>query len=424
MIILQNLVSYLKQNKRYALVLVIVLTISFSTIIFFVSANKYFGERRAAIQEEFSAQTFLVQVFYSEEEITTSYSPTMEEFQGYADSAYVKESYLTGTTSINNLTADAEGSEELNGEEYLLVLLMDQARIDEAYGESLLEGTRDLAADECLVSDQFVEENHLQVGDTINTINLEDEPVLIKIKGIFEMGDNQYADLIVPLAGSKHLYPTNEGMIFWDSFFILHNSGDLRSFQNELRDKGLPRFYQVETNQDFARWRSRPITGSQQILAMGTIVSVCLSIFLLFLCSMLFWRKRVYQMKYLYTIGFTRRNIIVQELLVLLLLILGSLVFAYLLNMLFAQSLSQWLLDWQKSLQDTQITGFDNITYIPLPDEGETIQPLKEIQVTPVVNQLIFGIGLIYLISLSFRSIFYALRFKIIDPLTGGGWYD
>ncbi|MFS0780134.1 ABC transporter permease [Bacillus sp. 1P06AnD] len=279
---------------------------------------------------------------------------------------------------------------------------------------------------EVIISEKFAKLNNLSVGDTIKVTSIiEEKPMAeqLKVTGIYvdksipdptlsqikKPVTNRDNEILTSLETAASMEMSDETGIV-ESRFFLKNPSLLPAFEKELREKGLPEFYDVSTDEAGYKQVIGPIEGLANISNLFLKVVFVLGSALLILLSTLSIRERKYEIGVLRAMGMKKGKLALGLLSETLVVTMVCLVLGLGIGSVASQPIANGLLQNQvgqpqeSSNMDQVISGEDN----------SDLEPLSELSVLLSAD----AIGQIVLISLilacisSLVGILFITRFE------------
>lgn len=178
--------------------------------------------------------------------------------------------------------------------------------------------------DECIVSENFAELNNLVVGDTIKVNSIyKNDPMTheLTVVGIYE--DNTSLEQQAPFKSSitnrsNEILTDINTAIDMEMFdlmgsvegnFYLKEPGMISDFQEELKEKGLPDYYSVSTDEVGYKKVVGPVEGLAKISVTFTIAVLVLGSIILIILSTLAIRERKYEIGVLRAMGMKKGKV-------------------------------------------------------------------------------------------------------------------
>ena len=284
MYILKNAIKDLFKNKIYNLINIIIIISMISSIGIFIiiksSTNTAISNYKNKLQLEVKINKKGSMKYRESEEISKFEDISTNDYLNFAESKYVKKTYFIGEMMayIDELSDD---NNKYNSDTYernaniIVTGYSDYENLLELTDIKIKDGNIFKDNNECMISKSVMESTGLQIGDEVSLssgINGKNNKVLkLKIVGIYEY---KYSDLyieniynesysaILPANAILTTYNTlvnfeaevNSSLISTTAKFLLNDSNSRKSFEMDLRDKGLSNIYTVDIDEDSYRY--------------------------------------------------------------------------------------------------------------------------------------------------------------------------
>lgn len=282
---------------------------------------------------------------------------------------------------------------------------------------------------ECIISQQLAELNELSVGDTITVGSLSRTAELtLTITGIFE--DNTMLGNSFSLRNYNNEIITNfntamESTLFKDSNgsvnaeYFLNNPEDLASFEKELTEKGLPKYYKVATDERGYKQVVGPVEGLAKVTNTFLIVVLVLGSVILVMLSTLAIRERKYEIGVLRAMGMKKAKVAVGLLTEMLVITAVCLVLGLGIGAIAAQPVADSLLEEQIAIakEGPNYGGMIMATPIGGDPAGEALSEIDVHLSGEAVVQITLIALFLTLIS-SIGGILYITRFEPMKILS------
>ena len=282
---------------------------------------------------------------------------------------------------------------------------------------------------ECIISQQLAELNELSVGDTITVGSLSRTAELtLTITGIFE--DNTMLGNSFSLRNYNNEIITNfntamESTLFKDSNgsvnaeYFLNNPEDLASFEKELTEKGLPKYYKVATDERGYKQVVGPVEGLAKVTNTFLIVVLVLGSVILVMLSTLAIRERKYEIGVLRAMGMKKAKVAVGLLTEMLVITAVCLVLGLGIGAIAAQPIADSLLEEQIAIakEGPNYGGMIMATPIGGDPAGEALSEIDVHLSGEAVVQITLIALFLTLIS-SIGGILYITRFEPMKILS------
>lgn len=322
MYIIKNAFANLRRNTGRnlltSIVILIIIFLAAVSIIIHTASSMMIDDYKQRFGSEVSIQNTQNK---ADEQLTTSM------LMSFGESEYLQsKQYLAKTAFVpKDLQAlDDDESNAMKG--YLFGSSRDDINDEFQKGtRKIVQGTVYKTPQECIISKQFAELNHLKVGDSLtlksNEIKLPLE-LRLTISGIYDdvsihAGTNTYT--IAINNRSNEIYASFSTVMASDLFqrygtldikLYLKEPGMLNKLQDELKRKGLPDSYEVTTDEEGYMKIIAPVEHLAKIsksMMMGVLV---LGSFLLVLVSIMIMKERTYEIGVLRAIGMKKKHVI------------------------------------------------------------------------------------------------------------------
>jgi putative ABC transport system permease protein len=291
----------------------------------------------------------------------------------------------------------------------------------ETKARKLIEGEFYKAKDECMVSQKFSELNGLKVGDTINIQRSEkDGPYPLKIVGIFE--DNTAldgGDAAQYMTKNPVLNRNNEILTGMDTIkafsnpdsinavYFLKNPEMLKAFSKELYEKGLPKYYDVKTDETGYNAVVGPVENMAKVTNTFMIVVLILGGIILLLISTLATRERKYEIGVLRAMGMKKAKIAIGFVTEMLVLTFVCLIVGFSASAVATQPIADSLLENQ--IEIAEQTQANNKT-----DSISSINPTDQAAAPTALSELKVHLGVDAAIEITLIAILLAIVASII----------
>ncbi len=190
----------------------------------------------------------------------------------------------------------------------------------------MIEGTLYQGKNECIISSDFAELNQLEVGDTFVVKDTKSKKsIALKVTGIYADATEAKKELPASFFSMEGSYENRRNEIFVNIDTISENfdiSGltvnaeyELKSpdfvqdFEKELRDKGLPDAYIVETDEASYNKIVAPVIGLSKISMTFAWVILAVGSMILLLITAMGIRERKYEIGVLRAMGLKKAKV-------------------------------------------------------------------------------------------------------------------
>lgn len=288
-------------------------------------------------------------------------SLTKDEIDKYGDSIYVSNYYYTSSISLNSSTLE-KATEEISSESSMFgrgksvknekmntgdftVIGYDsyETMNDFITGNyTITEGSvsDDFTSNTCIINSELATLNNISVGDKITLVSPNDEDIGydLEVVGIYvDNSDESTADMQSIYSKSVNTIITNTTVIdnikqldetlilTVNPTFVLTSKDVIDIFTEEISEKGLSEYYQVNTNLDTITSETESISNLSNFATTFLILTLIIGGVVLFVLNMINVRERKYEIGVLRTIGMKKSLVISQFVLELLMVSLVSL---------------------------------------------------------------------------------------------------
>ncbi|CEO20987.1 ABC transporter permease [Paraclostridium sordellii] len=350
---LKMTIKDLLRNKLRNSLNIIIMIIIISSVLISEIVNVSTNIMLSNYKKQFESE---VQIIIDEEKLTdSSFNKllnqskwiTSKEYLNFSKSKYVKKAFFTGNMAVNieelNFKKDninqiteydvKQSSSDLikrqiQSQDEILELSNDTSFINgfvrgysNAYKDmipniNIKNGSMFKNDNECIVSESFLKENNLNLGDKITISNGKDnEKLVLKIVGSYEKSNKSFDnDEIITTYNSIAKYVNNlkspYPLIYTDAKFILNSYRDRLKFEKELREKGLSNLYKFTIDENTYRKVIEPIEYIHNISFIVTLGVLIIGSFILFIISMLSTNNIKYDIGVFRNFGITQLKIV------------------------------------------------------------------------------------------------------------------
>lgn len=251
---------------------------------------------------------------------------------------------------------------------------------------------------ECLISEQYAELNHLSPGDTIEIKSyFTDKPMAesLTVVGIFSdttmLGNsNQYKyalanrnnEILVSFETATTLEMFNaDPYVQVDAEFVLKDPADIKDFEKEVRAKGLQDYYKVSTDEKSYNKIVGPVEGLAKITNTFLAVVLLLGSAVLILLSVLSIRERKYEIGVLRAMGMKKAKVALGLLTESLVITSICLCLGLGIGAIASQPLADSMLQNQIELAESDTGTYDDGGATSIRDMNSNAKPLSEIDI-------------------------------------------
>ena len=219
--------------------------------------------------------------------------------------------------------------------------------VNGAYKVTEGEMISDFSGYQCVISNELATLNEINVGSVITLKNSTiDKSYDFTVTGIYtDNNDNdesakmysQSANTLIVGSGVIELLVADDSSLVTNitPSFILNNEEDIQGFENEVKEKGLNEYYQINTNLEDLQNATKSIENVKTFATTFLLITLIISSLVLFVINMINIRERKYEIGVFRTIGMSKFKLTFQFILELLFvstisLIIGACVGAFL----------------------------------------------------------------------------------------------
>ena len=346
MYLLTNAMKNLARNKgRNILIAAVTLTIIVSTVATLTinnAAAKVIDEIRLDIGSKVEIKQDLMEMREAGlGKGDTSYI-SIDDFYSFAQSEYLSRTIYAANMYAwsDSLFAvdDASGATTTRTNDDGAVVLVETLKLVSTsepgglaeFGKTreIVEGAMFSGLNECVISEDLAMLNNVSVGDSIaleGSSFAQGKTFDLVVTGIYSDATDEYINIMFAMNGRYADNRRNEIItsfatlmeVGWESNFgldmktayFLKDPDDIRSYEQEVRSKGLPVTYNVSINQDAYDKVSGPLSGMKSAVMTFMIVILILGAIVLALISFLAVRERKYEVGVLRAMGMERGKV-------------------------------------------------------------------------------------------------------------------
>ena len=399
-------------------------------------------------------------------------SYTLDDVKNFGESEYLKGYYYTYSTSLDSDTlTKAEDSFEIENNEELLNDKNDKNQEAKAAPKEKFESAKNLTGDfkiegyssydamtdfingtlkitsgsmisdfssnECVINEELATLNNITVGSEITLKNSNtDKTYDFVVTGIYtDSSDTNEASKMYSQSANTIIVASNvvETLVSDDNTivtnltpsFILKGENVLDKFKEEVKQKGLNDYYQINTNLEEIESATKSIQNVKTFATTFLVIMLIISSLVLFVINMINIRERKYEIGVFRTIGMSKFKLTMQFMLEILIVALVSLIIGALVGGLLAKPVGNMLLSNEiENSQNSQEQVFENFGVGGKSDMPrmqfnnknsiEMIDSLNAVVDFKVILELL-GIGILVTLISSLASMISIQRFT---PLT------
>ncbi|MGN1276740.1 MAG: ABC transporter permease [Floccifex sp.] len=283
--------------------------------------------RNSMMKENMDGQTFDRSGFDQRmENISTL---TLEQYQTFAQAQSVSDFYYSFSSSVNSTNLDV--IEDMNGRNKkgfdiglgsfsLIGYEQEKAMEDFVEGSNtIVQGNMfsfDKADLTCILPSQLATYNNIQVGDSIEICNTDNEEVIVslQVSGIYESDTMEQENQI--LVGNK-TYEQIEKDLSLNSMinaqYLFDSIETYEQFEQEAKELGMPEEYAI-TSQDLMAFENslNPLNSLSKMAGYFLIVILVIGSVSLVVFNILQIRQRKYEIGVLYAMGMSKFQVCFQ----------------------------------------------------------------------------------------------------------------
>jgi len=347
MYIITNAIKNLARNKgRNILIAAVTLAIIVSTVVTLTinnAAAKVIDEIRLDIGSKVEIRQDFIEMRQAGLDGRTDASYiSMDSFNSFAESDYLSKTIYNADMyawsgmffAVDDadkgtaLRSDGQGGEVLNETMKLVTTSEPAALADFGTLRHIVEGRMFEGLNECIVSEEIAALNKTSIGDVIELKGasfVSDKSFNLTVVGIYSDQTEEYLNMMLMFNGRFADNRRNEVITSWDTlmtagwetnagldmktYYYLKDPDNIRLFEQEVRDKGLPITYNVSINQDAYDKVSGPLSGMKGAVTTFMIVILILGAIVLALISFMAVRERKYEVGVLRAMGMERGKV-------------------------------------------------------------------------------------------------------------------
>ena len=341
MYIIANAMKNLARNKgRNALVAAITLAIVVSTVVALTinnAAAKIIDDIRLDIGSRVEIKQDFIEMRQAGLDGRTDASYiSIDNFESYGKSAYLRktifsaEMYAWSGTFFavgdeekgTGMRSDGQGGEALNETLRLVGTSETDALADFGTLREVVDGRMFEGPGECIIGEEIAWLNNVSVGDAIDVRGASyapDKTYSLTVVGIFSDYTEEYTNWFLSMHGRFADSRRNEVIASWDTLmsagwetnhglnmttaYYLRDPDDIKLFEQEVREQGLPVTYNVSINQAAYDKVTGPLSGMKGAVTTFMAVILILGAIVLALISFMAIRERKYEVGVLRAMG-------------------------------------------------------------------------------------------------------------------------
>lgn len=465
MYILINALKNIVRNKgRYILVAIImilmIVSITVSTMIHYTT-----NEVIDNYSERFGASVYFTADLKKVIKLPTNAAGNIEvpeittdQLVSFSNSDYLKSTLFTGSmhTFSDSLQGLDQGGQEIdqsgafvpsNNEAnhslnrqipnsvvigYSDLSLMDDFMMEQ---REISSGRMFETINECVISEAFAKLNSLEIDDTITVYNVDNisQLLTLKITGIYtDTTTEQSSGSTWAVNNRRNEILTNyETMIangtkgvYTEATFYLKNPEYASQFEAEVKDKGFPDIYNVNTDADSYNQVVKPVKGLSKVSLTLMLIVLCFGLAVLILLSILLIRERRYEIGVLRVMGMKKVRVALGLIIESITIILVCLIIGFSIGVVVAQPISNAILQDQINIAKmSEINNAINNGAGVITNESNDVRDyskLTQIQVVISPKIIILSVGIALFLGLisNGASIIYILKYEPMQILS------
>lgn len=334
MYIIKNAIKNLGRNKgRNILLAVIIFAIILTTVVSII-INSTTDEIISDYKTRFGSEATIDYDYdmLTNQEVANFSFLTLEQYIEYSKSDYIKETIIESTLPVilKDISPVSSNGDGVLTDSYVNLTGTTRAQISSDFtskSRTLTDGEVFKEPNECIISEQLAAQNDLSVGDTFTVYDEQKKNMqTLTITGIFEdltMAATNKAGKEYSSLGNRNneiltgIETISEGNLLdldyrHDAFYVLYtlkDPGMLEDFTSQLREKGLPDYYRVTTDETSYQNIVGPVEAMSDITNMFLIIVLILGGVILVVLSTFSIRERKYEIGVLRAIGMKKAKV-------------------------------------------------------------------------------------------------------------------
>ena len=279
-------------------------------------------------------------------------SITIDDFELYANSNYLKDSYYTISVGLDSDEMEAATSSFGNGDrggmggnkttitnttssgDFTITGYSSISAMTEfiSGNYSIVEGEvpTDFDSNYCVINQELAELNEINVGDTIKFVNSNNNKTYsLIVSGIYtekedgtsgmSMFSNSVNNIITNANYVSNIASEDDDLTSsLTPTFVLNNKEDLNAYEEELRNKGLSEYLAINTNSEEVENATSTISNVSSFATTFLIITLIIGGVVLLVINMINIRERKYEIGVLRTIGMKKKMLTAQFMIELL----------------------------------------------------------------------------------------------------------
>lgn len=232
----------------------------------------------------------------------------------------------------------------------------------------------DFSADNCVISKELADLNGLTVGSVITFVDPKDtnHTYPLTVTGIYTENSEDSSNTKKMYSSSANTIITNTTVVnkiiagntnltgTYSPTYILKSSDVADKFADEVREKGLSSYYQVENNLSEVQSATKGISNIGTFALTFLFITLIIGGVVLFVINMINIRERKYEIGVLRTIGMSKLRVIWQFVIELLIVALVGLVIGAAVGSLSSVNIANSLLENEIENTQSQVESISN----------------------------------------------------------------
>lgn len=197
----------------------------------------------------------------------------------------------------------------------------------------------DFEASSCVISEELASLNELEVGDTIEIVDPEDDDNTyeLTITGIYKENTDEASDMSAMFSNSANTIITNVNFVknivekndelapTITPTYVFETEEDLETFKEDVTEKGLSEYFQITDNLDVVNGATKSIDNVKTFATTFLIITLIIGAVVLMVINVINIRERKYEIGVLRTIGMKKTKVSLQFICELLIVAIISL---------------------------------------------------------------------------------------------------
>lgn len=234
--------------------------------------------------------------------------------------------------------------------------------------------SNDFESNSCVISKELADMNSLSVGSTITFVDPKDtnHTYQLTVTGIYSENSEDASNTKNMFSESANTIITNQTVVknivagnsnqtaTIEPTYILKNADAAEPFANEVQEKGLSSYYQVENNLSEVQSATKGVSNIGTFAFTFLLITVIIGGVVLFVINMINIRERKYEIGVLRTIGMSKLRVIWQFVLELLIVSLVGLIIGAVIGSACSVNIANKLLENEIQNTQSQVESISN----------------------------------------------------------------